>query len=358
MKRVTYAIGALALSTAPGLAGGVERSAQSVALLFEPGRYMEFSINHVDPRVSGALGGAGSGSILDSYQSLSFGYKMALGERMDLAIVLDEPIGADTTYPGGTGYLLQGTNASINSAALTGMLRYRIDSNFSAYGGIRLQQARGRVELHLPTATYSMSTNTDRELGYLVGVAYERPDIAMRVALTYNSRITHKFDSTETIVGFGSMNTNFETSVPESLNLEFQTGVAPDTLLFGNLRWQRWTKFDISPPVYMANISAAPLVSYARNTATLNLGIGRRLNENWSVAGTVGYEHSDGHTTGNLGPVDGHKSVGVAATYTQGNMRITSGLRYMWIGGATTNIGARFSGNKAIAAGVRVGYSF
>jgi long-chain fatty acid transport protein len=362
MTRLLPIFGALALSTSAALAGGVERSAQSVALLFEPGRYAEFNLSAVRPSVSGTFfpTGANSGDVVRSYTSLSFGYKMPLNDRMDFAVIVDEPIGADTFYPA-SAYPIAGSFGKVDSAALTGILRYRMNENVSVYGGLRLQQAKGRVGIESPMlpGSYTAETNTDRRLGFLVGAAYERPEIAMRVALTYNSRITHKFDSTETLGGVTVAEAGFNTSVPESLNLEFQTGIAADTLLFGNVRWQRWTKFDISPPFYTQTLGQPALVSYPRNTTTINLGVGRRINENWSVAGTLGYEKGHRFETTNLGPTNGQRSIGVAATYTQDNVRVTAGLRYIDIGDARPRIGnAAFRNNHAIAAGIRVGMSF
>ena len=62
----------------------------------------------------------------------------------------------------------------------------------------------------------------------------------------------------------------------------------------------------------------------------------RRFNETWSGAVTLGYEPSDGDLTGNLGPTDGMRSIGLAATYTRDNMKITGGIRYVDIGDAAT----------------------
>jgi long-chain fatty acid transport protein len=91
---------------------------------------------------------------------------------------------------------------------------------------------------------------------------------------------------------------------------------------------------------------------------TYNLGVGRRLNDQWSVAATLGYEPSDGERTGNLGPTDGMSSFGLAATYTMDNVKITAGVRYVDIGDATTSLNARFTGNDGIGVGFRIGYSF
>ena len=53
MKYLITGIGLLLGSTAPVLAGGIERAPQSLAPLFEEGDYVELSFGGVDPDVSG-----------------------------------------------------------------------------------------------------------------------------------------------------------------------------------------------------------------------------------------------------------------------------------------------------------------
>lgn len=353
MKQFLMASVAVVAGATGAFAGGVERSAQSVAILFEQGRYVELNFGHFSPDVSGrSTTGVASGDMSSSYNSFSLGYKMDVGEKMDFALIIDQPIGADVAYPAGTGYLLgagTGSTAELSSSAITGLLRYKFENNVSVYGGLRYQTVKGVVAL--PFLGYTLTTNNDSELGYVVGVAWEKPEIAARVALTYNSAITHSLESVEG----GVTTAGFDTEVPQSVNLEFQTGIAKDTLLFGSIRWQEWSAFRIDPPNYAP---AAPLVSYASDRVTYNLGVGRRFNETWSGAVTLGYEKPDGEITGNLGPTDGFASIGLAATYTMDNMKITGGVRYVDIGDATTSIGANFEDNSGVGIGLRVGYTF
>lgn len=365
MKRILCSAAALAAAASGAQTGGVERSTQSVAILFEKGRYAELSFGHFDPSVAGSvLGGLlPSGDMSSSFNSWSLGYKMDIGDRMALAVIVDQPIGADVAYPGTFGplsYPLAETTATLTSSAVTALLRYRFESNVSLYGGLRYQTVHGEVSIplveHPVLGGYTLDTNDDSELGYVVGVAWEKPEIAARVALTYNSAITHQLESLE----FGVVAAGFETEVPQSLNLEFQTGIAKDTLLFGSIRWVDWSEFVIAPPAYLLATSGQALVDYPNDRVTYNLGIGRRFSENWSGAVILGYEPADGELTGNLGPTDGFRSAGLAVTYTMDKLKITGGIRYVDIGDATTNppVSASFSGNHGLGVGIRVGYTF
>ncbi|WP_413870412.1 hypothetical protein [Albidovulum sp.] len=388
MGRVLVTASALAIGASTALAGGVERSAQSVGILFEKGNYAEFSIGRVSPDVSGvqqvnaapaSLAGASSGDMAGDYNTYSLGVKLQVNDRIDVALVLDEPVGADVAYamgssPAGMNYLYGGSTADINSLGTTALLRFKLPNNLSLIGGVRQISTSGNVALF---NGYQMRTSTETDYGYVLGIAWEKPEIAARVALTYNSSVTHDFNASE-----NGLSTSFETEIPQSVNLEAQTGVAADTLVFGSIRWVDWSAFEIAPPAYMGaagNVFKDPLVSYQDDTFTYTLGVGRKFNDTWSGAAFVTHETGKGGYSGNLGPTDGSTALGLAATYTMDRIKITGGIRYVMIGDAETETPAaigiptgscnlvgdsdcgtfgKFDNNHAVALGLRVAYSF
>jgi len=372
MRRVLMTVSATALTATGAFAGGIERSTQSVAILFEQGNYVEFTLGDVSPNVSGVQqipllpgqpAGRSSGDMAGDYTTWSLAVKTALTDKLDFALILDEPIGADVDYGTGSGYAYAGSTATIDSHALTGMLRYKVTPAFSVIGGLRAVQSEGEVALF---TGYQMSTKKETDLGYLLGVAWEKPEIAARVSLTYNSAIDHDFRARETSVrpAFNE-STEFTTTIPQSLHLEAQTGIAADTLLFGSVRWVDWSEFVIAPPGYAS--SQGNLVDYDGDTVTYSIGLGRKFNDTWSGAITASYEDAIGGFSGNLGPTDGATSVGLATTYTRGPMKITGGVRYVWLGDTETEAPApvapgttfaEFKDNEGVALGLRIGYSF
>ncbi|WP_208354343.1 OmpP1/FadL family transporter [Pseudaestuariivita rosea] len=381
MKRVLTTAAVLAAGAGTATAGGIERSTQSVGILFEEGTYAQLGFSRVRPDVegeqqvtlgAGTLEGSKSGDVIGNYTNFNLAFKTPVNDQVELAFILDQPVGADVNYANDTDYAYGGglsplgSSASIDSVGIRAILKYNIDENFSIYGGVQNQRVEGEVSLF---TTYEMETDTSSEWGYLVGAAYERPDIALRVALTYHSEITHEFNADETQLGFADASTSFETTVPQSLMLEFQSGVAPDTLVFGSIRWVDWTEFDITPTEYENRIGNS-LVDYDDDTITYELGIGRRFTENWAGAVSLGYEGPGGGFSGNLGPTDGFTSVTLAATYTFENVEITGGARYIWIGDAETEAPSALTGgasgvtlgefedNYAIAYGLQIGYQF
>ncbi len=139
MKRILMTTAATVAFAGAAQAGGIERSSQSVAILFEQGSYAELSFGHFSPDVSGRFeaNGTPSGDMAGNYTTYSLGYKRALNDNLDLAIVLDEAIGASVNYPlVGSTYPLRGSTASIDNTSLTTLLRYKFPSNVSVIGGL------------------------------------------------------------------------------------------------------------------------------------------------------------------------------------------------------------------------------
>ncbi|MCF6316493.1 MAG: hypothetical protein L3J30_09480 [Marinosulfonomonas sp.] len=355
-----------AVTATSALAGGIERSSQSALVLFEKGNYAELTFTSVSPSVSGtgtaAVGGGASGNMAESYTQVGFSYKHQFNDKLSAAIIYDTPYGANVNYPVAA-YFNTGAMADLESSSITGLLKYTMPSNVSVFGGLRYQTMSATADIPTGGAAYSISTSEDSGIGYVLGVAYEKPEIALRVALTYNSRIKHTVQSTEVSATYAAATTATTFETPESINLEFQSGVAADTLVFGSVRWVDWGNFSLDPLGYRATFGDA-IIEYDNNVITYNIGVGRKINDNWSAAVSLGYEKSNGGFSANLGPTDGNFSVGLGGSYTKGNMKITAGVKYIDIGDAQTAIAlgtihaADFNNNYAIAAGLKVGFSF
>ncbi|MEM6888864.1 MAG: outer membrane beta-barrel protein [Pseudomonadota bacterium] len=371
MKFILKGAAALSMMAGSAGAGALDRTGQPVNPLFEDGRYIEFSLGYVSPDLSGTnanpfLGpiGAQSGDIGVGLFSFGGAYKGDINEDWSYALIIDQPFLSEVDYPTNPFYFGSDASAEFNSVALTALLQYNFSTGFSAYGGLRLQETD--AEAVIPFAqNYTVEADTDWGLGYVAGVAYERPDIALRVSLTYSSEIAHKNDVVENadVIPVPDLTSTAEFETPQSVNLEFQTGIAQDTLLFGGIRWVDWSDFDLSPQAYSSpGFVGQPLLSYVDDVTTYSIGLGRRLNETWAISGSLSYEENTENLFTNLGPNDGLTSVGLAAVYTKDKVTITTGVRYAWIGDTTTAVqgvpAAEFNDNTAIAVGFRVGYNF
>ena len=344
MKKVTTAGAVLLMTTTMVSAGGIDRSGQSVGVIFEDGNYVELGFGYVMPELTGKfMGAVDSGNIAPDYSQLSAGLKTQTTDQLSLAVIIDQPFGADVSYEE-AGYPLNGSNAKVETTGVTVLARYAISDLLSVHGGLRQTTAKGVYDVTAP-AVYQSTYSSDSGLGFVVGGAYERKDIALRIALTYNSEVDLALD--------GSVG-DLTTTLPESVNLDFQTGIAADTLLFGSVRWVAWDGFALTDSI------AGDILSYDDDVVTYNIGVGRRINEQLSASVSIGYEESTGEITGNLGPTDGFLSVQLGAAYLLDNgVEVSAGVRYADLGDATTSIiGAEFEDNSAIGIGMKVAYNF
>lgn len=362
MNKYMTAGAALLMTTTAATAGGIDRSGQFLGALFEEGgetgSYFQFSFGNVSPEanaapLAGPLATLVPSDPLDSYTSLGFALKMDLNDQLSAAIIVDEPFGVNVEYTdgafGGSPVTdLDNGRAHIGSTGVTGVLRYELNNGFSVHGGVRAQQVAGEIA----SAPGFLQAESDFDFGYLVGAAYERPEIALRVALTYNSEIENELSGT---VNFAPID-DFTVTFPESYNLEFQTGVAEDTLLFGSIRHAKWDGFNLTA-------GGAEYVNFSGDTTTYSVGLGRRLSDSLSVFATVGYEEAGTRpSTTALAPTTGTTSYGIGATYTMDQLELTAGISYVELGDQTVNaapgVAFDFDDNSAIGAGFRIGYNF
>ena len=344
MNKFMTAGAALLATTTMVSAGGIDRSGQPITAIFEDGNYVELSFGSISPSVTGVLG-VGSGNMAPTYSTFGMALKTDINDQASVAIILDQPFGANVDYDS-PGYILDGTTAEVNSTAITVVGRYKINDSFSVHGGIRHLTAEGSVNLVLP-APYASDYSPGNGMGYVIGAAYERPDIAMRIALTYSSAIDIELEGTAG---------DLVTTMPQSVNLDFQTGIAADTLLFGSIRWADWTE------TVLLDTAAGALATYDEDVYTYSIGVGRRFSDALSGAVTVGYEAAQGGESSNLSPSDGNVSLSLGGTYTMSNgLELSGGVRYVWLGDAETAVGpftGEFTDNTATAVGLKIAYNF
>jgi long-subunit fatty acid transport protein len=414
MNRIAAASAALLATTALAQAGGLDRNTLGTGFLFESGTYLELGFSTVSPTVSGTLASNGtpSGDIAPSYNFATLSYTQEVTDTLTFGLVVDAPYGADVAYDGvfaTTLYPFAGSEAEIRTQQLTAALRAGLTDNLSVYGGLRALRIQGDAyvtaftnansePVTVPTLqgpvtfpedsfltgfNYELTAESDWAFGYMVGGAYEIPEIALRVALTYFSEIESTLTGTEGAdvianpigegvpgiapllgqpVSSGNIGTTrFNVTMPQSVLLEAQSGIAPGTLLFGSVRWTNWDGFDITPNEY----PGVSLVDYKNDVWTWSLGVGRRINDDLAVSASLGYEAQLGGFSGNLGPTDGRMSLGIGAEYQiTDTVSLAGGVQWSKIGDAQTEgspegtVLANFTNNDALAAGIRLGIQF
>jgi len=218
MKHFLLASTAGILTAGASFAGGIDRDALNYSILFEEGNYAEIGFSHVAPSVQGTypagLGGGSTGDMAEDYTTFSLSYKHQFSDRLHLALFINSPYGANAAYTEGA---YTGLNATWDSKQIAGVLRYEVTPSVSVYGGLRYVRSEAEIEipaLLLAGNSYSASGSTE-DVGYIIGAAFEKPEIALRVALTYEGAIDQSFPTLETsaIVG-GTLNSTTEVTLP------------------------------------------------------------------------------------------------------------------------------------------------
>lgn len=417
MRPAYWAIVVTLCSAKVATAGGIDRSGQPLDILFRDGNFVEIGYGFTNPDVhgddiSGSVAGiptdASYNDVAQSFGSVSGGLKYQLTEKISLAFIAAEDFASDVQYDDVAGSNIGGTHAISDTYTLSFIGRYKFTENWSLHGGVRAQWASGDIRLDgnayggatfqdgagnvlaadtVVAATggllsgntvsgYEVEFDQDLAFGFLLGGAYEIPEYALRVSVTYFSPITHNFDTNESFntrlpPGAGASpagsvspsSGKTEVELPQSVNLDFQTGVAKNTLIFGGIRWAEWTAFEISPENF-AEASGATLVTLDEDTFTYKLGVAQRLNENWIVSGAFVYEPPGDRLKSPLAPTTGYQQIELGARYTVDKWEIGAGMRYRWLGDAKPETGtpdvarADFRDNTALTLGVRVGYAF
>jgi long-chain fatty acid transport protein len=341
-------------------AGGFSRGEANTDILFGDARFStESSVVYVSPN-RGYSSIMGQSVDEDAYSnsffipSVSFG--MRFGDNLACALTYTQPFGASGTY----------SQAAQNAEFLTAVANGNPFPNptskmkFSAdeYGttcDVRVDAGPGRLHfiggLFWETFDYredtligSVHLKDDGGLGYRIGMAYDIQEYAMRVQLLYRSQVEHDGDGTYTPSAFGIANgitTNLPAigsgTLPQSLKLSAQTGVAPGWLVYGSATWTDWSvlpgfSYDV------IGLGTSSKVFNYQDGYTLQVGVGHDFTD--KVSGTVN--------------VTWDKGVGTGADITTDTWTLGLGTQYKGEFG-TVGVGAALSyltaGSQSVSAG-------
>ena len=250
------------------------------------------------------------------------------------------------------GAALQGQAGAVGEIATSQGIA---QSAMPAFLQARGSEVRDEARLFALNGGYRFQMDQSTRPGYLIGAAYEIPEIAFRLAGTYHFEIEHTADTVENINGATTLGSvTFKT--PQSFNLEFQTGIAKDTLLTASYRWTEFSATDVIPTRLGTDL--VNLDDGHRYT----LGVGRRFSDAFSGSLTLSYEPTGNNLVSPLGPTNGLFGVTVGGRYTKDNMNISGGINYSWLGDAQAEVGgtgvASFSDSSVVGIGLKVDFTF
>lgn len=279
------------------------------------------------------------------------------------------------------------TQVEVRTESITGILGMKFGQNkeFQAYGGPVAQRVRADVKLrgdaYSSAKGYTTHISNDQDYGWIAGMAYSKPEIALKAALTYRSEIKHSakaFESFPLATAAGATigvplsttrHADIEINTPQSVNFDFQTGINPTTLATAKVRWVPWSDFAIVPSLYNDVSKVATqddkglaLVSYDKDQWQVELGLAKRLAPKFAVSGTVGWDSGAGNPVTSLGPIEGYHSVGLGGKYDiTENWAVSAGGKYLWFGDAdgqipSKQVVSKFEDNDGFALGVKLSY--
>ena len=358
------------------MAAGLDRSGQSISAFLQPGNYAEAGISVLDPSVSGKDKSPNKNTVNDMAKSYTFAaaaVKVQATDKISFGLLYDQPFGADAEYKvdgsifnDGT----EGTTVKVRTNNLTALIGYQPTENWNFYAGPVWQTVEADISLRGGAyggpsllGSYNIQVDQKEAYGWAAGFAYLKPEIALKAAVTYRSEIKHNATSTETHNLSSAFTTisNIEAVTPQSVNIDLQTGVAKNTLVFANLRWVHWDQFVVSPN--KLSEFNQDLISYSDDQYSATIGTSHKFNSKWAATAAVGYDSGAGNPVTTLGPTEGYWSLGLGGQYSPAeNYFIQAGVKYFWLGDATARTGTsdvgEFTNNHAIGYGMKIGYRF
>ena len=379
LNKIYSAILLSTLPLTPALAAGLDRSGQSIAAFLQPGNYAEAGISVLDPTVKGKdLIKNNVSDMAEDYYFPSAAIKVQATEHISLGLLYDQPFGADAMYSLEQSMFtngIEGTKVEVETHNLTALIGYQPTENWNFYAGPVWQTVEADISLRGqayispkdPTKVlsgYDIKIHEEEAFGWLAGFAYQIPEIALKTSVTYRSEIKHKAKSVEThkLMPMLNVESQLDAITPQSVNIDFQTGVAANTLAFANIRWVHWDQFAVTPK-FLNSASGNNLIDYSDDQWSATVGVGRKFNSHWSGSASVGYDSGAGNPVTTLGPTEGYWSVGLGGQYSPAeNYFIQAGVKYFWLGDAHAqtggNIVGEFTDNYALGYGLKIGYRF
>ena len=374
MKKIIYTGLAALLCSIPFVANaeGLERINIDPSFMFKEGSNAEIGFANIDPSLP-AVKGTGSAftfqSGLDvgkSFSALTGSVKTEMGDNFDLGLFYtSQGNGVGLDYGTITG--LQGNvtiKADLEIPTLAAIGKYQINDAMSVFIGAKQVSVKSGATLKLgsdtdnnvvPDVTSHWELAKKSGIGAVYGAAYEMPEIALRVVLTIEDDIDLKIPATAKggIAATGTATA----SIGDAMSLNFQTGVAEDTLLFGNIRRSNWKDNQVKVPYAVVGLQQ---ISSFSDGDSYSLGIGRKINDDLSVSISGFYDGSSGGSISELAPTGATRTLSLGGRYAiADNADLSFGGSYSQRGDAlTANYKASLTDSKVISLGAKVAFSF
>jgi long-chain fatty acid transport protein len=178
--------------------------------------------------------------------------------------------------------------------------------------------------------------NSGTSTGYVIGAAYSIPDIALRAELLYQPSSALTTDGT-----FAGAALTASLKRPETLTLNFQTGIAEGTLLTASVHNAKWSA---APVTVDTVVDVADINETFDDSTKYSVGLARKLSNKWAISAGYSREEGGGSEASSLFTIsNGSQAFSLGARYTLSeNMDISFGVSHSIFGDVTVNnVGAR-----------------
>ena len=346
--KITAVVSAIFVSSAAMGVTGIDRLKFTPSFIFQEGNYAELLLVKSNPSVSPTF--ADNANVTRDVNTVSFAYKHQFSDKLGLGLMVNtQPNGVDIDFSP-LGSTLRG---AVDSNSVIGLGHFKVTDRISLLGGFKHQAQQGNADLRSlnPTVPGATTFQQDTDVGYIFGAAYSIPKIALRVSLTYEEGLD--FNHNTIIDGPGFSIGNTTSATPDTYLLEFQTGIAKNTLLFGHVRRAFWDDAQVF------FVGGTPLSNFD-NTTDYKLGIGRKFSDSISGSVTLSYEPDNDLPSSPFSPQDGERGIAVGLKYTAKSGFATSlGVQYRRLGDTiTTTQPLPFTDNDVVTVGLKFAQSF
>lgn len=384
LTRALMAAVAVGAVTSAAHAGGFSRGDADTEILYEDGWFAaRGGVTFIVPKrgyetITGP-NGTEAGTDADFSQNFgipSIAMKARVSEAFSCALTYTQPFGAKTAYGdqaqaadryadvNSPGYAFGSYGNAVKSSKFTtNEYGATCAVNFDAGPGDLYLIGGGFMQSFEYTEKKDFGTLNlkDSEApGYRIGAAYEIKEYALRAELMYRSEVTQKtsgtfaptalltglfYAATSGAVTLPSSNYAYATgALPQSIELNLQSGIAPGWLAFGSVKWTDWSVLDT------LDYTIPVLGAYG------NLSKNFFWKDGWTITGGVGHTFSD--TVSGALSLTWDRGVGTGAdivtdTWTvgvgaqikggPGVLRVGAGISYLTEGSQSTANGADFN---------------
>jgi len=346
---------ALAALAGAAQAGGFSRGEADTDILFESGDFIFRSgATYVSPRRQFATTGGTAntdGVYTNGYWIPSVAAKIGVSESFACALTYTQPFGGDATYGMDVrmAQLANGRTPYGDKYFDTNEYGATCDVKFDAgagkihlLGGVFMQDFSytavnegDTIPLYLASGKPygTLRLNDDSAFGYRFGAAYEIPEYALRVSLLYRSKVKHEAD--EGSFDLGDLGTTLLPAkgygtLPQSLKLYAQTGVAPGWLVYGSVKWTDWSVLD-ALNYTITGIGALQDVYNWSDGWTVQAGVAHVFND--KLTGTVNLTWDKGVSTGaDIYTDTWTLGAGIQAKVGPGDLRFGGAVSYLTSG--------------------------